>query len=167
MFGMKLDPMSNQPSLNTVRFSDSEIRSIVSEFVSEGQILTREDFDAIRLRAQTILRDHPMFDEEDAVKFALIDRAVLSKDSFGILEESITKNEDIVASLIQDQDLRDNQEFLKTILTKAEDLYTSGSVSAYTDGLFKAVEERVREYKALAVSGRIDKNGIVDVDVAE
>lgn len=144
--------------------SDLEIRNVLGDLVDVGQTITSEDYQAIRTRARKLTEKKYGFDAEVYIKLAFIDRAMMLGKSLGIhsYEESF-HNIDMVRPFISDEALSRDDVFLKTVLVKAEDLYTSGAQTLYSEALFAAITDRVHEVKNSVVEGTIHNDGVVNV----
>lgn len=157
-FGGVPQPRGNQDPVIDEGLTNLDVRAVIGELIDAGQELLPEDYEAIRMRARKLQESHTEVSEEILIKLAFIDRAVLMAKSMGIdaYEEGI-HNIDLVAPFVEDPELAENKEFLNTVIALTLDLYTSGKETIYSQALFRAIDERVRQVKSSSVRGVLDK----------
>jgi hypothetical protein len=160
----------------TLEMSDEAIVAFLkdNELATDNLVLTPTNIERIRARAQTIVKDHPEFTNENALKLAFFDRAIYVLREYAANDESL--NTDITEALdprlatpfVKNSQLAHDQEFLKTVVRKAAVLFKQGGYVSFTDALPVAADLRVAELKKADVIATVDqKTGVAKLGFPE
>jgi len=145
-------------------FSNGDIRALLDAFVKPDQEISVDDFVATRRRARILLNQDSSLTEEDALKIGFMDRAINSASALGVSYDDAIHNSELAGMFIKDKVLAENDEFVQTVLNKAEDLYTAGMGVAYSDALAEAAKIRVKEFSQnKTIEGTIGKDGLAHI----
>lgn len=120
---------------------DIDIRHVIGGLMDPNQVLTEDDYTTIRTRARKIQKQHLFgVDPDTAIKLAFLDRTLIVARAAGI--NSYTegfRNTDLVSPFVSDDKLATDEVFLNKVIDTAEDMYTAGKESIYSEALFKAI----------------------------
>lgn len=162
MFGMSF---GNESLVHKETLESQElVDSLTGTGIIDGpNSLLPEDIIAIKTRIGLIKNKLAMGDDAAAV-LAYIDRMLAVEREHGnqsAVADLMSKvTTDIVAAAVNSH-LANNEEFLGTVLTLADQKYLTGSYLTFSEALIDAIKERQEAINAPIVSGKIDPQGNV------
>lgn len=145
MFGMSFGSSVPQENKKEVLLHNEEIFETLHQlgFVDSATALSTEDYSSINNRMDILQKKRPM-DNDLAMALAYIDRMIVREKGNEAAESHLISSvtADTISSLVTDQKLSNDGEFLNTVINTAAEKYKEGTFQAYSDALLAALKAR-------------------------